>query len=363
MSILIFIIILGILIFVHELGHFLVAKKAGVRVDEFAIGFPPRLFSFKKGETTYAINLIPLGGYVKIFGESADEESLDPNRKDSFINKSRWVQAAVLVGGVVFNIIFAWILLSISLMFGFPTIVSDQNRDQITESYVVVTNVFEDSPASSAGLQAGDQILNLSAGENSISYTDLTVSSLQEFIASSESEVNFEIIRSGENMNLAILPESGIVGDNPAVGIGIDRIGRLQLGFFSAFVQGFTMTGQMMIDMTTGIGTLLGQAFTGNGSLDDVAGPVGIVGLVGNAANFGITYLLGFTAFISINLAVLNILPLPALDGGRLVIVLIEGILNKRIKPEIVNSVNTVGFLALILLMIVITINDVIRLF
>lgn len=114
MSILIFIIIIGVLVFVHELGHFLVAKKSGIKVDEFAIGFPPKIWSFKKGDTTYAINAVPFGGYVKIFGEEITDETTDKNRPDSFVNKSKWIQVAVLSAGVIFNLLFAWAIFSFS---------------------------------------------------------------------------------------------------------------------------------------------------------------------------------------------------------------------------------------------------------
>lgn len=364
MSIILFILILGVLIFVHELGHFLVAKKSGIRVDEFAVGFPPRIFSWIRNGTKYSLNWIPVGGYVKIFGENADEEALNPKNKDSFLNKSRWTQAAVLVAGVVFNILFAWLLFSISLMAGFPTSVTDENMGDISESFVVATNVLEDSPADIAGLRSGDQIVEMSRGEESLDLNQITVKSIQEFIASSEEELNVSVVRLDEMVELSIVPERGLIGgDKPAIGISMDRIGKLQLPFFKAIVQGFTMMGQMTKDIAVGIYSLFADMFTGNGSLKHIAGPVGIVSLVGNASHFGLSYLLGFTAFISINLAILNILPFPALDGGRLLIVLIEGVTRRRIKPVIVNSINTVGFLALILLMLMITINDVIRLF
>lgn len=364
MSVLIFIIILGVLIFVHELGHFSVAKKFGIRVDEFAVGFPPKLWSWTKGGTKYALNLIPIGGYVKIFGETADEEALDPENKDSFLNKSKWIQAAVLVAGVAFNIIFAWILFSISLMAGFPSVVTEQNSADITESYVVVTNVYEESPANEAGLQSGDQIIEMSRGENILEIDNITVNSIQEFISSSEDPVNLSITRGEEILNLEVSPEIGVIGgEKPAVGIGMERIGVLQLGFFDAIWRGLLMTGTMIKEIAVGLSVLLADTFTGNGSLDNVAGPVGIVNLVDSASNFGLTYLLGFTAFISINLAVLNILPFPALDGGRLIIVLIEGVTRRRIKPSVVNAINAFGFILLLLLMLIITVNDVINLF
>lgn len=364
MSVLIFIIILGVLIFVHELGHFLVAKKSGIRVDEFAVGFPPKLWSWTKGGTKYALNLIPIGGYVKIFGETADDEALDPENKDSFLNKSRWIQAAVLVAGVAFNIIFAWILFSISLMAGFPTVVTDENRADIQESFVVVTNVRENSPAHEVGLQSGDQIVSISRGEDVLGLDDITTASIKDFISADTDTLQLEIVRGDDTLDLRVNPEVGVIGDgSPAVGIGMERIGALQFGFFESIWQGFLMTGTVIKEIGVGFYGLLSEVFTGNGSLDNVAGPVGIVNLVDSASNFGLAYLLGFTAFISINLAILNIFPFPALDGGRLIIVLIEGITRRRIKPSIVNAINAIGFLILLLLMLIITINDVVNLF
>ncbi len=364
MSVIIFILILGVLIFVHELGHFLVAKKSGIRVDEFAVGFPPRIWSKIKNGTKYSLNLIPIGGYVKIFGESATEESLDPNNKDSFLNKSRWTQAAVLVAGVVFNILFAWLLFSISLMFGFPSIVTEKNQNNIEKSFVVVTSVVEESPAKKIGLQSGDQIIEIRRNGEVLSLENITTESIQKFISSSSKLITLDIMRSDQKLSLEIQPEKGVLDlDRPAIGISMERIGKLQFSFFEAIWQGFIMTGQMIKEIASGLSQLITRAVSGDGSFDDVAGPVGIVKLVDSASNFGLNYLLGFTAFISINLAILNILPFPALDGGRLLIVMIEGITRKRIKPAIVNSINTIGFMILLLLMFAITVNDVIRLF
>lgn len=365
MSVITLIIMLGVLIFIHELGHFLIAKKSGVRVDEFAIGFPPKIWSKTVAGTKYALNLIPFGGYVKIFGETPDEESLDPDRKDSFLNKSALTQASVLVGGVLFNVIFAWILIAIALMAGFPSIVTDGNRDKIGESFVVVTNVFENSPAQQSGLQVGDQILNIKkeGGLVVLETEDITIKSLQETFSLNGEKTYIEFMRGDEVNQIEVTPEEGIIDNKYAIGISMERIGKLKLGFFDAVGRSYVMVGQMIRDIAIGLGVLLADAVTGKGSLDNVAGPVGIIGLIDNAFNFGFYYLLSFTAFISINLAVLNIFPLPALDGGRLVILAIETIIRRRINPKVVNAVNGIGFLLLILLMIVITVNDVARLF
>jgi regulator of sigma E protease len=359
MSIIIFVIILGVLIFIHELGHFLVAKKSGIRVDEFAIGFPPQIFSFKKGETKYALNLIPFGGYVKIYGENSEDESVNKDAKDSFVNKNPWIQAAVLIAGVTFNIIFAWALFFIVLMAGSPTIVDQTNRDFINDAKVTITNVYENSPAGLAGLKPGDRIISI----GNISESELTVKNVQETIAEASGPVQFTIERIDQKSEIFINPEEGIVGDKQAIGVSLEEIGTYSLPVHKAFVQSFVMTSNATQLIAVNLVQFLGKAVIGQASLNEVSGPVGIVGIVDEAAQFGLIYLLSFTAFISINLAVLNILPLPALDGGRLVMVLIEGVTKKKIKPTIVNWVNGLGFLFLILLMIIITVNDVLKLF
>jgi regulator of sigma E protease len=363
MSVIIFIIVLGVLIFVHELGHFIVAKKSGIRVDEFAVGFPPKIFSFKKGGTTYALNMIPFGGYVKIYGENSEEESVDKNAKDSFVNKSSWIQAAVLIAGVTFNIIFAWFLFLIVLMAGSPTVVDQENRNDVKDAKVTITNIQENSPAQKAGLKVGDTINLISNEKNTFTNSDLTVEKVQETIASSDSSIKLGINRSGQNTEISLIPETKTDQNKKIIGIGLEEIGTYALPIHKAFIQSFVMTYNAITLIATNLFEFLGKAVTGKASLNEVSGPVGIVGIVGEAASFGFIYLLSFTAFISINLAILNVLPLPALDGGRLVVVLIEGIIRKKLKPSVVGWVNGIGFLLLILLMIIITVNDVSKLF
>jgi len=310
------------------------------------------------------LNLIPFGGYVKIFGETIDEDALNPEAKDSFLNKSPLTQASVLVSGVLFNVLFAWLLISISLMAGFPSIVTEGNRHEIKESFVVVTSLFEDSPATEARLRSGDKILGVSNGENFLGIDTVTVESVQEMISSSPSSVTLSISRGDVLLDISVIPKSGVIDDNTrAIGISMDRVGKLRLPFFSAIGRGFLMTGQMIRDISIGLVTLISDMFVGQASLNNVAGPIGIVGLINDASSFGFYYLLSFTAFISINLAILNILPLPALDGGRLLILIVETIAGRRIRSSIVNAINGIGFALLILLMIIITINDILKLF
>jgi len=365
MSVILFLIVLSVLVFVHELGHFLVAKWAKIRVDEFALGFPPKIISFTKGETRYALNLIPFGGYVKIFGENPDEQSLDPNAKNSFLNKSRWVQAAVLIAGVFFNFIFAWALISASYVFNTEVAVNPENISDVKNIETMVVSVAPDSPAIKAGLEVGDKIISLRSGEDVfLTANELNVENLQNFISkNSAGEIEFTIERFDEVKKFNITPVDGISPDKKAVGIMMSDVGEIQIGFFESIWKGLQTSVILTQKVTVGLFEFLTAAVVGKADFNQVSGPVGLVGHVGEAAKFGIVNLLSFTALISLNLAVINLIPFPALDGGRLLFVAIEGITRRQINVKFVNTLNMIGFALLMLLMISVTVSDVIKLF
>jgi regulator of sigma E protease len=362
MSIIIFIIILFILVVSHEFGHFIVAKKTGMRVDEFSFGFPPKLFGFKKGETSYNFNLFPIGGYVKIYGENSEEE--EGNEKDknrSFKNKSLSKQALVLVAGVVMNFLLAWILLSISYMSGLPASLSTvKDENNITNQALTVINVLPNTPASSAGLKAGDKIISLKTQKDSISSS--TPENFKSFIVNHPNDDISIQVESSEGLKDLIV-KSEIKDGVPMIGISMDIIGELKLPFHKAIFEGLSLSWSMTKGTVLGFFNLIKDGIQGKGDMSSLSGPVGIVGIVGDAAKFGFVYLLSFTALISINLAVLNLIPFPALDGGQLLFLLIEKIKGSRINPKIANTVNGIGFLILIILMILITYNDIVKLF
>ncbi len=367
MTIFIFIVILAVLILVHELGHFLVAKKSGIRVDEFGLGFPPRLWQIKKGETVYSLNAIPFGGFVKIHGETPDENSDGPSEDydRSLLSKPKWIQAAVMAGGVTFNFILAWILLSFGFMVGIPMSVSDLPAGaQVREVNLSIVQVLPDSPAAVVGLKPGDVILSLGIEDEKIMPT--TAPEVSNFIAA-KGETEFPVIisRGGEQLDFSITPTQGIFADtaDPAIGIAMDQVGLVSLPLWRSFIAGASYTVDITVTMVVLLGQLLADVFRGQSALDSVMGPVGIVGLVGDAASLGLIYLLTFTALISINLAIINLLPFPALDGGRLLFILIEAIKGSPIKPSVANTLNALGFLFLLGLMLVVTFNDILRLF
>lgn len=362
MSIILFIIILAVLVFVHELGHFLIAKKTGVRVDEFAVGFPPKLFSFTKGETLYSLNAIPFGGYVKIFGEDPNDESLKgSDSKRSLVNKPKYIQGAVLLGGIIFNILFAWLLISVSLMSGYKMPVDTANY-VVTNPKITILSVLENSPAKLAGLVSGDQITSLKEGDGVI-LVPQDVSDVQKFISESKSKVQVSYSRGSEIKTTEVEPVPGISGSNKAIGISMSKVGEVHLPFYLAFWEGAKLTYDTVSQTFFSLIDFFGKIFTGKADISEVSGPVGIAGLVGDASNFGFIYLLGFTAFISINLAVINFMPFPALDGGRLFFLIIEAIIRRPISPKILNFINASGFIFLMLLMLFVTYHDIVKLF
>jgi regulator of sigma E protease len=258
MSIIIFLIMLSVLVVVHEAGHMFVAKYFGIRVDEFGLGFPPRLKKlFRWRNTDFTLNWLPFGGFVKIFGENPSNK-VEEITHDSFQYKSRGVQASVLVAGVVANLVFAWILFSLVLMLG-------------------------------------------------------------------------------------IEGEAGFVKHS----------------FLGSIYHGLLTTGKVGWLIIQSLGVFIFQGLQGNANLAEIIGPIGLVGFVGEAARDGLSYVLYFTALISLNLSIVNLLPFPALDGGRLLFVIVESIRRKATSPKVFNLVNGVGFVLLLILMLVVTLRDI----
>lgn len=366
MSIIIFIIILLVLVLVHEFGHFFTAKKFSIRVDEFGFGFPPRLFGVKRGETEYTFNLLPLGGFVKIFGENPNEENTAGYDADrSFVNKPKWQQAIVLFAGIFANFLLAWILFSFGFMSGLPVSVgSEPVGYKFQDVNLVIVSVLPKSPAENSGLKIGDEIIWL--GSNNDSLNDVNPDTLKFFVLS---HGNQEITigygrRPFKNINRAkMIPAINTLDGKPEIGISMDMIGTVKLPFFAAFWEGMKLNWLMTKSTAVGFYMLIKEGIQGRGSFASVAGPVGIVGIVGDAYQFGFVYLISFTALISINLAIINLIPFPALDGGRLFFLLIEKIKGSRMNPKIANATNIIGFFLLIFLMLIITYHDVVKLF
>ena len=363
LSFIIFLIVLGTLVFVHELGHFLLAKKAGVKVEEFGFGYPPRALKIgKKWGTLFTLNWIPFGGFVKILGENYEADEIGNVEGKSFTQVSKKWQAAILAAGVTFNIIFAWLLFSLGFMIGLPTSVENSFGGVVKNPVLTITELSPGSPAQKIGLKTGDKIINIFNNEG-VDIGNLNAENVSNFINNSTGKFSIKIDRGGQILSFSPEPKAGLVEGRKIIGIGMDMVGTLSLSLPKAFYEGGKTTLKISYLTVTGLGNLVGEAFRGKANISEVSGPVGIIGLVGDASKLGFAYLITFMALISINLAVINLVPFPALDGGRILFVAIEGITKKKINPKIAGTLNMVGFALLIVIMVIVTYRDILRLF
>lgn len=389
MSIVIFLLVLGLLIFVHELGHFLAAKKSGVEVHEFALGFPPTILKKKIGETTYKLNLLPFGGYVSLEGENGEPAPEPPtpeksNKKkkeetkegpketineNSFANKGPLAKTFILIAGVTMNMLLAWLLLSVGFMIGYPTTDdSDIDPRYIVDRSTLVLETLPNSPAKEAGLLAGDSLISLSDDTRTIGITQ--PDQVGEFINSSESEsIKVVVNRNGEEKTIKVIPTTELSSNEEGeeerklIGIVTDNTVLARFPAHLALWHGLGLTWDVTTMTAEGIVGLIKDAFRGQADMSGVAGPIGIVRLVGDAYAVGFVYLLSFTAIISVNLAIINLIPIPALDGGRILFTWIEAIRGKSIPIKTQLIANGIGFALLILLMIFISVHDIKNLF
>lgn len=366
MSVIIFIIILGLLVFVHELGHFATAKFFGVRVDEFGMGFPPRAATlFKRGETEYTLNWIPFGGFVKIHGEDPLEHGeLDKDYKRSLVARPWWQQVIVLIAGVTMNVLLAWFLFSTAYLIGSPTPASSiDHPERLRNPELTVLQVMADRPADGAGIKTGDRVIRVVTPE-----AILTNGTQESFIATIQhtkpgETVTITIERGKETRDIVVTPSSDNESGKQQIGVAVDVVGTYRTGFFAAIGEGAKSAWFGTINTFKAFGNFFGEAVQGHASLGTVTGPVGLAGLVGDAQKIGFVYVIMLAAIISINLAVINILPFPALDGGRILFTLIEAVIRRPLPKKFVEWANTAGFFILIGLMLVITVKDVIKLF
>ncbi len=358
MSIILFLIILLVLVFVHEFGHFITAKWAGMRVDEFAFGFPPKIFSKKIGETEYSLNALPLGGYVSIYGEDDDGTKTNPR---AFGNRPWYAQVIVLFAGVFMNMLLAYFVF-VFIFYGKLDVAVDDvdflNRPK-TDERTVITDVDQKSPAYMAGLKPGDQIIEVKS-LNKIA----NLKKAADVVSFIHSHIDNPVTityknNSGVTEDATLAGVYGIIENQKALGISVERVGVVQTTFIESIRLGFIRTVDITKQTLVGLKDLIVHLFEGKKVIDTLSGPVGIARMVGQASAFGLSALLSFIATLSINLAIFNLLPIPALDGGRIVMVLFETIFRRKINTKIFSWINIASFALLILLMIVVTIKDV----
>ncbi len=352
MTILIFLLILTILVLVHEFGHFIIAKKMGVKVEEFGLGLPPRIFGVKKGETLYSVNLLPLGGFVKLYGEEYDElHKTNINRM--FVNKTPWQKTLIILGGVIGNFLLGWFIFSYLVTQGIPVPINK----------VIIEKVTKNSPAQIAGVKEKDIILKLIPPISPISPISLTSSTTlitltQKYAGQT---IGLEIKRNGKTFLTKIIPRiNPPVGEGP-LGIAITSSIEKKYPWYTAPYYGLIAASNITYKIATELGKLILGLITFQKPHVDVAGPVGIANLAGQAVKFGGNAFLQFLGLLSLNLAIINILPFPALDGGRLIFVLYEGITKKKPNKNIEKYTNLIGFIMLLSLAALITVNDIIK--
>ena len=340
-----FAIVLGITIFIHELGHFLFAKRAGIYVHEFSLGMGPRLFKFrrKNDETEYSLRLFPIGGFVRMAGEEIEEDrSVPENRR---LQAKGWVDRFLtIIAGVMFNFILTIVLFfMIALFMGAPEL--KPYIDKIEENY----------PAANTELQPGDLVLKVN--KTRVRSRDML---RFELLINKDKPVILQVKdTAGKIKNIKITPKKEVQNDVETYIYGFSLVKKEYIGFFPsikfAFVRTFDLIEQMFF--------VLKALFIGRLGLDSLAGPIGILNIVGEVAKVGIVSLLEYICFLSINVGVINLLPIPAFDGGRVLFLIVEKIKGKPIDPKVENIIHAVGFVILMLLMLFVTYNDILRLF
>ncbi|MBI4120035.1 MAG: RIP metalloprotease RseP [Parcubacteria group bacterium] len=358
MTILIFFAVLSVLVLAHEWGHFVTARRAGVRVEEFGFGFPPRLVSFKRRGTIFSLNLIPFGGFVKIFGEDGEHRQ----ETGSFTSLKISQRARIIAAGVTMNLILAWFLLSWGNLIGRPAVVDETNFASAQNVTIQVVGVAKGSPADLAGLKNSDSLVSASLKGQSQSFA--TAKEFQDFVASAQGQsIDLTLKRGNDMVIVAIEPRINPPAGEGALGIGLVRVGLVRVPWYQAPVKAVKdvvwLTGAVAYSLAMFFGSLI---FKGQ-LMGDVSGPVGIATLAGQAYRMGLSYLIQLTALLSINLAILNILPFPALDGGRLIFLAAEKIKGSPLGQKLESRVNMVGFALLLLLMLFVTWKDIARLF
>lgn len=354
--------VLGILVFlivVHELGHFVAAKVFKVRVEEFGIGYPPRAFSLGTwAHTEYTLNWLPFGGFVRLFGEHGET-----HQKGSFAAAPKYAQAVILVAGVTMNALASWFLFAGALHSGIPRVIPEGKA--LNEAQLFVNTIVDGSPAAVAGLKSGDEIIRIEDATTK-QPAELRPSKIVEFIGSRGGKQLEVTYRRSEAVDTVIVtPAHAVVeksANRPAIGMGMVLVTDEKLSWPMAFKDAGPSTYQALKDTVYGLWSLVSDAAAGHPNLQNIVGPVGLVDFVGNASRHGIGHVLALAAFISINLAVINLVPIPALDGGRLFLLGIETVIRRPPHKLTVQIMNFIGVGLIVLLMVTVTYNDIARL-
>jgi regulator of sigma E protease len=346
------------LVTLHELGHFLTAKKFGVKVEEFGIGYPPRIVGKKFGGTIYSLNWLPFGAFVKMPGET--EASDDP---DSFSKKPVWQRMIIVLAGVISFWIMAAILFSIVIGIGAPTAISDE--ESANDAVVQIASIDKDSPAESAGLKVGDNIIEIKTSLAETQFIKINkVDDLQNFINSTKGqELTLKIERGSEVFDVSVLTRENPPSGQGPLGVALLRVALKNYPWWQAGWRGILATLNMTWSIILGYYQAIANIFNGQPSGVEMTGPVGIVSLFSQVSQLGVNYFLQFVGMVAVYVAIFNILPIPSVDGGKFLFLIIEAIKRKPISQKVEQGITTVCFSLLLLLMAFVTVKDVIKLF
>ncbi|MBI2577439.1 MAG: site-2 protease family protein [Candidatus Wildermuthbacteria bacterium] len=352
------------LVVLHELGHFFSARKFGVKAEEFGVGMPftPAIFKKKIGETVYSFYPLLIGAFVRLLGE--EKASEDPR---SF-NRQPVLKRIIIVGaGVVSSwVVAAAILAFLGVTWGIPMAIDDDTNLPSGTTHVQITGIAPNSPAQNAGLQLGDIIQRIENKTKNQAVEPKTIKEITEFVnASKESEIMITVDKGRETKNIALVPRSQPPVGEGAIGVQLSRVGYAKFAWYEAPYQGVVLTGKITVAIVSQTGQMIAQKIRGDGPplKDQIAGPVGMVSMLQNSLFVGPANFLYFVAQIAIYLAIFNTLPIPALDGGRIVFLAIEGIIRKPLPEKIIQTMIIVSFLLLVPLIIWATFNDIQRIF
>ncbi|MDP3731159.1 MAG: M50 family metallopeptidase [bacterium] len=352
MTILLVLILISMLVMAHEWGHFYSARKLGIKVEEFGFGFPPKIWSHTKKGIKYSINLLPFGGFVKIFGEHGEGEG----NRDSFVSRPAWQRFIILAAGVGMNIVLAWVLFSAGTLAGLPQATDDSGVP------ISVAGVLPGSPAEKAGLKFGDQISQIiAAEEQKIIQDEQQVRDFSEKYGGQE--ITLVVKRGKDISNVNIIPRAQYPSGEGPMGIALARITTEAVSWYKAPWEGLKILGRSVVLTISGLLFILKELVLEQKTSVAVSGPVGIFTMVGDSQKLGLGYLLQLAGLLSVNLAILNFLPIPALDGGRVLFLIIEKLRRKKIDPKWENAAHAIGFALLLLLMILVTFKDISRIF
>jgi len=372
-TVIIFILILGLLVFVHELGHFLIARRNGVAAEEFGFGFPPRILGLYKNHeghwkfifgsrniktknTIYSVNWIPLGGFVKIMGEDGEQKE----NPQSFAAKSPFTRVRILAAGVLMNFLLAALLFSLGFYLGVPQAADEVKNAKVADEKIQIVEVGKNTPAESMGIRLGDVILGARDENNLVKFS--SVEEVQGYIDGRKGQSTILEISRGKNvLDLSGIPRQSAPSGEGPLGIGLAKIVIAKYAWHEALWLGVRYTWDLTLTFVSILGIFLWKLVAGKPQGLDVSGPVGIAVLTGEVAQLGFSYLIRFAALLSVNLAIINILPIPALDGGRILFILIEKLKGSPIKRETELRVHNIGFALLITLMLFVTVRDLMK--